>query len=119
MLKVPTTCPVCGNKTHVAVVKCDSCGTTVNNNFDFTPFESLSNNQIEFVLSFIECEGSIKEMEKRFDISYPTVKSRLSEIKKVLGLAESVKSYKMSVIDDIANGAIDVNSAIELLKKGE
>ncbi len=119
MLKVPTTCPICGKKTHVAVVKCDSCGTTVNNKFDFSAFDRLDDKQTEFVLSFIECEGSIKEMEKKFGISYPTVKARLSDIKRVLGLDDRGKSYRMQVLDDLGNGDIDVEAALKLIKNKE
>ena len=119
MLKVPTTCPVCGKRTHVAVVKCDSCGTTVNNKFDFSAFDRLDDKQTEFVLSFIECEGSIKDMEKRLGISYPTVKARLAEIKRVLDLGDNGKSYRMSVLDDLGKGEIDVEAALKLIKNKE
>lgn len=119
MLKVPTTCPVCGKRTHVAVVKCDNCGTTVNNKFDFSAFEKLDDKQTEFVLSFIECEGSIKDMEKKLGISYPTVKARLAEIKRVLGLGDNGKSYRMSVLDDLSKGEIDVEAALKLIKNKE
>ncbi len=115
MIRVPTKCPICGKATYAAVVKCESCGTTVNNKFGFSVFDKLDDRQIEFALAFIECEGSIKDMEKRFDISYPTVKSRLAEVKKALGLAEG-KSYRQSVLDELEKGDIDVDAAVELIK---
>lgn len=115
MVKVPTKCPICGKKTHVAVVKCDGCGTTINNKFGFSVFERLDEKQTEFALAFLECEGSIKDMERRFDISYPTVKVRLSEIRKTLGLAER-KSYRMSVLEELGDGKINVDDAIKLIK---
>lgn len=118
MLKVPTKCPICGNDTYAAVVKCKSCGTTINNVFEFSSLEKLDDKQTEFVLAFIECEGSIKDMEKRFDISYPTVKARLADIKRALGLAEG-KSYRQSVLEELEKGDIDVDAAIGLIKKEE
>src|SRR5271155_6208547 len=33
-----------------------------------------------FVMAFVRCHGSIKEMEKTFGVSYPTIKSRLNRI---------------------------------------
>jgi hypothetical protein len=33
-----------------------------------------------FVTAFVRCHGSIKEMERIFGVSYPTVKSRLNRI---------------------------------------
>lgn len=114
MIKVPTKCPICGKDTHAAVIKCESCGSTINNKFGFSKFERLDDKQTEFVLAFIECEGSIKDMEKRFDISYPTVKARLAEIKKTLGLAEG-KSYRQSVLEELEKGDIDVDAALKLI----
>ena len=118
MLKVPTKCPICGKDTYAAVVKCKNCGTTVNNMFGFSKFEKLDEKQTEFVLAFIECEGSIKDMERRLGISYPTVKARLSDIKKALGLADG-KSYKQGVLEELEKGEIDVNAALELIKNGD
>lgn len=118
MLKVPTKCPICGKPTHVAVVKCDGCGTTINNRFGYSVFDKLDEKQSEFALAFIECEGSIKEMERRFDISYPTVKTRLSEVKKQLGLSDT-KSYKLTVLEELQKGEIGVEDALCLINKKE
>ena len=119
MLKVPTKCPICGKPTYVAVVKCDHCGTTVNNKFGFSAFDKLDEKQLEFVLAFVECDGSIKEMEKRFDISYPTVKTRLGEIKKALGLNTVEKSYRLTVLEELQKGEIGVEDALKLIKKDD
>ncbi len=114
-MKVPTVCPICGKQMHVQNVKCDHCGTVVQNDFELSVFDKLSTKQTEFALAFIESEGSIKEMEKRFDISYPTVKARLADIKRELGLSDK-KSFGMNVLEDLRNGEIDVDSAVALIK---
>ncbi len=115
MLKVPTKCPICGKQTYVAVVKCDGCGTTINNKFGYSEFDRLDDKQLEFALAFIECEGSIKEMEKKFGISYPTVKARLAEVKRRLGM-DAGKSYRLGVLEELEKGEIDVDAALELIK---
>src|SRR6266571_5360037 len=33
-----------------------------------------------FVTAFVRCHGSIKEMERTFGVSYPTIKARLNRI---------------------------------------
>src|SRR5262252_10835795 len=33
-----------------------------------------------FVAAFVRCHGSIKQMEKLFGVSYPTIKNRLNRI---------------------------------------
>lgn len=115
MLKVPTKCPICGKQTHVAVVKCDGCGTTINNRFGYSEFDKLDEKQLEFTLAFIECEGSIKEMEKKFGISYPTVKARLAEIKRQLGLSGG-KSYRLEVLEELEKGEIGVDDALKMIR---
>ena len=118
MRRVPTKCPICGKSTHVAVVKCDNCGTTISNKFGFSAFDKLDGKQTEFALAFIECEGSIKEMEKRFDISYPTVKARLAEIKTALGLA-AAKQTKLDILRELESDRINVDEAIKLIQNKE
>ena len=41
-------------------------------------------------MTFVQVHGSIKEMERIFGISYPTVKNRLDAIAKQLPLVETV-----------------------------
>ena len=43
-----------------------------------------------FVMAFVQVHGSIKEMERIFGISYPTVKNRLDAIAEQLPLIETV-----------------------------
>ena len=43
-----------------------------------------------FVMTFVQVHGSIKEMERIFGISYPTVKNRLDAIAEQLPLVETV-----------------------------
>jgi hypothetical protein len=41
-----------------------------------------------FVAAFVRCHGSIKQMEKLFGVSYPTIKNRLNRIGALLPFAE-------------------------------
>ena len=41
-----------------------------------------------FVIAFVRCHGSIKQMEKFFGVSYPTIKNRLNRIGAQLPFAE-------------------------------
>jgi len=45
-----------------------------------------------FVMAFVRCEGTIKEMEKTFGVSYPTIKNRLGRIGKQLEFVETIVS---------------------------
>ena len=41
-----------------------------------------------FVAAFVRCHGSIKQMEKFFGVSYPTIKNRLNRIGALLPFVE-------------------------------
>jgi hypothetical protein len=41
-----------------------------------------------FVAAFVRCHGTIKQMEKFFGVSYPTIKNRLNRIGALLPFAE-------------------------------
>ena len=64
-----------------------------------------------FVTAFVRCHGSIKEMERIFGVSYPTIKSRLNRI------AQSLEFVDTEVTDaDPAPGRTDV---LDRLKRRE
>jgi hypothetical protein len=48
--------------------------------FELPPLARLSAEDQVFIMAFIRSDGSIKELEKAFGISYPTVKNRLARI---------------------------------------
>ena len=79
---------------------------------------SLSAEDQVFVMAFIRCHGSIKDMEGMFGISYPTVKNRINRIARQLEFVEIVKvSPQEEVIDELGRGDISVDEAIRRLSK--
>src|SRR5712692_5887456 len=56
--------------------------------FELPPLATLSADDQIFVAAFVRCHGSIKQMEKFFGVSYPTIKNRLNRIGAQLPLAE-------------------------------
>src|SRR5919204_1719070 len=48
--------------------------------FDLPPLARLPAEDQIFVAAFVRCHGSIKQMEKFFGVSYPTIKNRLNRI---------------------------------------
>src|SRR4029453_17863033 len=48
--------------------------------FELPPLAQLSADDQVFVAAFVRCHGSIKQMEKYFGVSYPTIKNRLNKI---------------------------------------
>ena len=82
-----THCPCCGGK-HVEIAKmhCQDCGCVIEGSLDLTPFDTLDKPLLDLAALFIECDGNMKELGKRLHISYPTVKTRLGELKAAMGL---------------------------------
>ncbi|HEY7187171.1 MAG TPA: DUF2089 family protein [Vicinamibacterales bacterium] len=56
--------------------------------FELPPLAQLSADDQVFVAAFVRCHGSIKQMEKFFGVSYPTIKNRLNRIGALLPFME-------------------------------
>jgi hypothetical protein len=56
--------------------------------FELPPLGRLAAEDQIFVAAFVRCHGSIKQMEKFFGVSYPTIKNRLNRIGAQMPFAE-------------------------------
>lgn len=81
---LPTTCPACGGVLHIQTMGCEACGTRIEGVFPLIKLNQLSNEELRFVLDFVMCSGSLKEMAAKLKLSYPTVRNRLDDIIAVL-----------------------------------
>ena len=115
-------CPVCNSRLDITEYHCPDCNTKISGNFRIGDFSSLNVAQQEFVKTFICCEGSIKKVEKRLKISYPTVKNRLAEIKEILCPTKPKKRNKikdnLEILNKIDQGNLSVEEALEKIKGG-
>jgi len=119
--KAPAACPVCGGQYETTRLTCGGCGSELCGNFSGCEFCRLSAEEEFFVLTFLKCEGSIKDVEKSLGISYPTVKNRLESVIRKLGLqtsptAEEIREKRKTVFDRLEKGEITAGEAAELLK---
>lgn len=90
----------------------------IEGSFTLPPLANLSAEDQVFVMAFVRCNGSIKEMEEMFGISYPTVKNRINRIAKQLEFVEIVKiSPQEEVIEELERGEITTDEAIRRLSK--
>ena len=119
MYKLLSHCPVCSKKLKAIRLKCNSCNTVIDNEFELSKFDYLNNEQLYFIETFIRCRGNIKEVERELGISYPTVRSKLDEVIESLGyLAKEtkVKQDNKDILSALENGDISVDEAISKLK---
>ena len=90
----------------------------IEGSFTLPALANLSSEDQVFVMAFVRCHGSIKDMEEMFGISYPTVKNRLNRIAKQLELVEVVPfSPQEEVIGELERGEISADEAIRRLSK--
>lgn len=86
--------------------------------FELPPLAQLPAEDQVFVMAFVRSDGSIKDMEHAFGISYPTVKNRLSRIASQLQFVEMVTmSRQDEVLAALERGEINAQEAIERLSK--
>jgi len=105
-----------GKPLTVERVRLVDSGIAIEGSFSLPPLANLSAEDQVFVMAFIRCHGSIKDMEEMFGISYPTVKNRINRIAGQLELVEIVKaSPREDVIDQLERGDITAEDAIRRL----
>ena len=99
-------------------VQLTDSGISIEGQFDLPPLARLSGEDQVFVMAFLKCDGSIKEMESIFGISYPTVKNRLSRIANQLQFVENITIPKRDeILASLERGEINAQEAIERLSK--
>jgi hypothetical protein len=99
-------------------VRLTDSGIAIEGAFDLPPLARLPAEDQVFMMAFVRSDGSIKEMERAFGISYPTVKSRLSRIAGQLQMVETIiSSPREDTIAALERGEINAQEAIERLSK--
>lgn len=109
-------CPICKSQLQVHEYHCTQCKISFKGNFESTWPAALSEEQLEFVRTFIIVQGNIREMEKALGISYPTVKNRLSEIIGKIADSATMPGDYTDVMYDLEQGFINVEEAIAEIK---
>lgn len=77
---LPTVCPSCHAQLHVASLHCPTCETRIEGNYHLPAILLLPADEQRFIMDFVLCSGSLKEMANRLNLSYPTVRNRLDDI---------------------------------------
>ena len=106
----------------VTSVRLKQSGVAIEGEFELPPFARLRYEDQVFVSEFVRSHGSIKDMEKAFGVSYPTVKNRLNRIIGQLQLVEVVEDSVPSQTDGdvltlLERGEISADEAAERLRR--
>lgn len=79
-MKLPIICPSCDHTLNVSQMTCSSCETHVNGNYELPVLLKLSRDEQDFILNFFLSSGSIKEMSKQAELSYPTMRNKMDDL---------------------------------------
>jgi hypothetical protein len=115
-------CPVCGDRLHVTSLHCRTCDSTLEGQFSLGRFYQLSPDQLAFIETFIRCEGKLTRLQDELGISYPTARTRLTEVIRALGYEVREEPTPISseerkdILQQLASGEISSSQAVELLR---
>jgi hypothetical protein len=101
----------------VTAVRMEDSGIAIEGEFELPPLARLRYEDQVFVAEFVRSHGSIKDMEKAFGVSYPTVKNRLNRILEQLQLVEvgTTPPADDDVLGMLERGEITADEAAERL----
>jgi hypothetical protein len=90
--------------------------------FELPPLARLTAEDQVFVIAFVRCHGSIKQMEKFFGVSYPTIKNRLNRIGALLPFAEidpegTAAPSAGDLLTRLEHGEVSVKDVLEQLRQ--
>jgi len=128
MNPLPTSCPICSGQITVTRIYCRDCDSTIEGRFSIGPFSQLTTEQLDFIETFVRCEGKITRMEDELGLSYPTIRNRLHDVIRALGYEPGVgeepvglsEVERQGILEKLDQGHISVEKAMLLLQeKGE
>ncbi len=116
------TCPICEHRLTVTRLHCRNCDTTIEGHFETGRMGQLTAEQLSFVETFLRCEGKLNRMEAVLGLSYPTLRSRLSQVIQAMGFevgagqADMSNEQRHQILDELASGQISSEQAMEMLE---
>jgi hypothetical protein len=120
-----------GRPFAVERVRLADSGVAIEGAFELPQLAQLSVEDQVFVTAFVRSHGSIKQMERIFGVSYPTIKSRLNRIAGSLDFvdaspspssssapveAPAARARQADVIDRLRRGEITAQQAVSELE---
>ncbi|MDB6153116.1 MAG: hypothetical protein JWL90_1569 [Chthoniobacteraceae bacterium] len=109
-------CPFCDSSLEIRRLGCCECDTVIDTKLAVPPIFRLPADLQAFVLTFLRCEGKIRDVEKELGISYPTVIKRLELVNVLLG-NQAAPLDRTGILEQLERGDITVSEATQLLKQ--
>lgn len=127
MLPLPARSPIDGGDIVVTRFYSPQSGVSVEGEFSVSiPFAALNSEQVQFIETFVRCEGRLNRMETELNMSYPTVRTRLHEVIRALGYEPgkdepppppaSPEDERRRILDQLDAGQLSFADAMARLK---
>src|SRR5437016_8691466 len=113
-----------GTAFEIERVRLTAQDVVIEGHFEVPPLAQLPADDQIFVAAFVRCHGSIKQMEKFFGVSYPTIKNRLNKIGAQLPFAEveppadAERPAPSDLIARLERGEMSVNDVLQQVRSG-
>jgi hypothetical protein len=102
-----------GHRVVVERVRIAEKDIAIEGSFELPQLGRLPLDDQIFITAFVRSHGSIKEMERIFGVSYPTIKSRLTRIANSLEFIENNPTpSKSEILERLQRGEITAEDAI-------
>jgi hypothetical protein len=113
-------CQSCGAELRVAKLECPSCGLKIEGSMELPRLARLSAEDRHFVELFVLSGGSLKELCKMLEVSYPTVRARLDKVIAALRALDVVKQdHRKEILDALNRHEITADEAVRRLSREE
>jgi hypothetical protein len=112
-----STCPFCSGELRIGKLGCQACETQIETSLPIPLFFRLPLELQDFVMVFLRCRGSIRDVEKELGISYPTVCKKLDLVNSLLGNKQEQLDPR-EVLERIERGEITAAEAARILRGG-
>ena len=118
-------CPVCDANMVVTHLVCPNCRTGIEGRFGLpqSPLSRLNSEQLQFILSFIRCDGKFNRMEEELGLSYPTLRGRFNDILRTMGFEAQKEDVgtlsaedRRQILENLDKGEISLEEAEQMLK---
>jgi hypothetical protein len=107
-----------GRRVLVERVRLADKDIVIEGSFELPQLARLAMDDQVFITAFVRSHGSIKEMERIFGVSYPTIKSRLTRIANSLEFVETDPTpSKTEILERLHSGEISAEDAIREMEE--
>ncbi|MCI2096033.1 MULTISPECIES: DUF2089 family protein [Lactococcus] len=81
-------------------------------------FFNLEKEEQEFLKRFILASGSLKQLAKEYEVSYPTVRIRVDKIIEKIKLSDNNRNtFEINIMQMVIDEKISLDSAKEIIRK--